>query len=439
MTGEAIRAQTAAQRAAETARSLLTSRKVWIWAFVWVATRFLIVSHVGFWNDATGLQPEDVSIFGVWSEELGPHHTLPNEEAWQYPPAAAFLMVLPRLGGGNFLDSFVVMMLVFDLIGLVLLAKLARREGSDAGVWVWLLAMPMLRALPVLRFDLVPTVIAIAALVVIHRRPNWFGALAGLGAMVKAWPIALLFGEWDRGRLLRACAAALATIALVFAISAIAFDGDQLDFLKEQNSRGLQVEAVASLPWHLNQYVTGEEPPTALRFRAWEITSHSADVVADLLKWAALAALVAAGAWWLARARAIRRGREDLADAVVSRDFVFTLVLLLVVTSRVLSPQYMIWMLGLAAVVLTAGKTRLARPAWIVIAAAILTTSAYGPTGAYGTTFNIYGPAFVMLIRNLALLIAAIDASIAMVALVRRREPEIDEGAASPAIAQSPT
>jgi Glycosyltransferase family 87 len=419
MAGEAIRARTGVEGAGEAVRSFLTSRKVWVWAVVWVLTRFLIVSHVGFWNDAIGVQPEDVSIFGVWSEELGVHHALPNEEAWQYPPGAALLMVLPRVSGGSFLDSFVVTMLVFDLIGLVLLAILSRREGSDTGVWVWLLAMPMLRALPVLRFDLVPTVIVIGALVIIHRRPTWFGALAGLGAMVKAWPIAILFGEWDRGRLLRACAGALAAVAVVFAVSAIAFDGDQLDFLKEQSGRGLQVESVASLPWHLRQYVTGEAPQAGLRYRAWEIEDHAADVIADVLKWLSLAALIAAGVWWLARARAIRRGREDLADAVVSRDFIFTVVLFLVVTSRVLSPQYMIWMLGLAAVVLTAGASHLKRPAWTVIAAAILTTSAYGPMGAYGTTFDIYGSPFIMLIRNLALLVATVDAAIIMVRLLR--------------------
>jgi hypothetical protein len=413
-------------------RGVLANRKVWIWAAVWLVTRFLILSHVGFWNDATGVQPEDVSIFGVWSEQLGVHHALPNEEAWQYPPGAALLMVIPRLGAASFLDSFVTTMLVFDLIGLVLLAILSRREGSDTGVWVWLLAMPMLRALPVLRFDLVPTVIAIGALVIIHRRPTWFGALAGLGAMIKAWPIALLFGEWNRRRLLRACAGAAAAIALVFAISAIAFSGDQLDFLKEQNGRGLQVESVASLPWHLDQYVTGTEPHTALRYRAWEIESHTADVVAAALKWLSLAALIAAGAWWWARARGIRRGREDLEDPVVSRDFVFTVVLLLVVTSRVLSPQYMIWMLGLAAVVLTAGASRLKRPAWTVVAAALVTTSSYGAMGAYGTTFNIYGSPFIMLIRNLLLLVAAIDACVAMVALVRDRRSE------APALRKAP-
>jgi hypothetical protein len=405
-------------------RGVLTSRKVWIWAGVWVLTRGLILAHVGFWNDSTGVQPEDVSIFGVWSEQLGVHHMLPNEEAWQYPPGAALLMVLPRIGGGDFLDHFVAMMLVFDLIGLVLLATLGRREGSDAGVWVWLLAMPMLRALPVLRFDLVPAVLAIGALVVIHRRPTWFGALAGLGAMVKAWPIALIFGEWDRGRLLRACAGAAAAIALVFAISAIAFDGDQLNFLKEQNGRGLQVEAVASLPWHLDQYVTGNEPHTALRYRAWEIESGTADTIAAVLKWLSLAALVGAGVWWWARARGIRRGREDLAEPAVSRDFVFTVVLLLVVTSRVLSPQYMIWMLALAAVVLTARISAIKRAAWTVIVAALVTTSSYGAMGAYGTTFNVYGSPFIMLVRNGLLLFAAVDATVAMIALLRERRRE---------------
>jgi hypothetical protein len=59
-----------------------------------------------------------------------------------------------------------------------------------------------------------------------------------------------------------------------------------------------------------------------------------------------------------------------------------------------------------------------------VVAAAILTTSAYGPMGAYGTAYNVYGPAFIMLIRNVALIVAAIDASVTMVRLMRERRPE---------------
>jgi Glycosyltransferase family 87 len=408
--------------------SLYRRHKLWVWAAAWLITRGLIVAQVGFLNHKTGTSVEDVVLYEGWSEQLaGAGHLLPSGELWQYPPGAAFLLLMPRLGLGieGFGASFVTTMLIFDLAAFALIVFLARREGRDAGVWAWLLAMPMLRAIPVLRFDLVGTAFAIAALVVIHRRPTWFGALAGLGAMVKVWPIVALFGEWDWRRLLRACVGAAAAAALVFALSAIFFNGNELEFLSEQGGRGLQIESVASLPWHLRQTITGEPPNGVSRFGAMEIGSHPADVVAGLLKWASLAVLVAAAAWWMARSRAIRGGMKELGSAVVSRDFVFTVVLLLVVTSRVLSPQYMVWLFGLAAVALCESRSRVARPAWIVIGAAVLTTAAYGPEGAWGPP-PVYGSAFNMTVRNLALLVAAADAAATMYFLLRRRQPQLD-------------
>jgi len=401
-------------------RSLLANRVLWVWVAIWVATRALMVAEVGFWHDA-GPKLQDVNNYSAWSNQLASDHSIPSGEAWQYPPGAAFLMLLPRLGFGTYGESFVALMLLADLVGLGLLALLGRRSGGNlTGVWVWLFGIPLLGALPLLRFDLVPAVLAIGALVAIHRRPNLFGALAGLGAAIKAWPIVLLFGEWDRRRLLRGALAATAAIALVFCTAAIAF-GDPFGFLGEQDSRALQEEAVATVPWHLRELATGTEPAREIRYGAWEITGSTAQTVADLLEWAMLAALAAAAAWWSLRARAIRGGREDLARAAVSLDFVFAVVLLLVVTSRVLSTQYMVWLLALTAVVLTAGTGRLARPAWLVVGATILTTS-------------VFGSAENSLVRNLALLVATIDASLGMVSLLRARLPEqvAGEPAASP-------
>jgi Glycosyltransferase family 87 len=397
--------------------------KPWVWAAAWLVTRLLILAEVGFFNHGQARSLEDVQIYEGWSgHDLAQSHTLPGGELWQYPPGAAFLLLLPRLGlwATNYGHAFVLAMLAFDLAGFILISWLARREDRDAGVWVWLLAMPMLRAVPMLRFDLAATTFAVGALVVIHRRPNWFGALAGLGAMLKAWPIVVLFGEWEWRRLLRAGIAAAVAIGLVFALSAIFFKGNQLEFLQEQNGRGLQIEAVATLPWHLREVIDGSAPNAVSRFGATEIASGPADTVADLLKWAALTVLIGAAVWWAARTRAIGDGREDLADAVVSRDFAFTVVLLLVITSRVLSPQYMVWLFGLSAVTLAEARSRVSRPAWIVIGAALLTTAAYGPEGAWGPA-PIYGSAFNMALRNLALLVAAADAALAMYLLLRRK------------------
>jgi hypothetical protein len=319
-------------------------------------------------------------------------------------------MLLPRLFPAGYGEAFVGLMLVVDLIGLVLLARLGRRSGNDTGVWVWLLGLPLLGTFAVLRFDLVPTVIAIAALLVIHRRPGWFGALVGLGAALKIWPALLLFGEWDRQLLLRSAIAALAAVALVFAISTIAF-GDSTGFLSHGGDRGLQEEAVTTIPWQLEQIVSGDPYSREIRSGAWEVATPTADTVATLLRWLTLVALAAAAVWWRFRTRAIRDGHEELADPAVSRDFVFTVVLLVVVVSPVLSSQYMVWLLGLAAVVLSAETTRLARPAWIVVGATVLTAATFKSPE-------------LTLIRDLALLCATVDATAAMVQLLRLRAAE---------------
>jgi len=395
----------AADGIARAVRSALSSRTVWIVIAIWVATRALMVVNAGFWHHESPINFEDVTVYHRWSEILAHEHAIPAEGSWQYPPGAAFLLLIPRLGPGSYSASFVGLMLVLDLVGLGLLALLGLRTGRFTGVWVWLIGIPILGVYPVLRFDLVPTVIAIAALVVIHRRPGWFGALAGLGASIKVWPIVLLFGEWDRRRLLRSGLVSILVIAAVVLAAAISF-GSLSAFLTDQGNRGLQEEAVASAPWKLEELVTGERAPRELRFGAWEIPTRTADVVADVLTWLSIGVIGAAAVWWWVRARAIRDGRTDLADASVSRDFIFTIALLLVVTSRVLSPQYMIWLIGLAAVVLTAGTTRLARPAWIVLGAAILTSSTLGS-------------AEHTLLRNIALVVATVDACIAMIMILR--------------------
>jgi hypothetical protein len=386
-------------------RSLLGDRKHWIWLAIWVATRALIVAEVGFWATA---HPhfQDVGRYETWSHTLTGEGAFPGGEAWQYPPGAGLLMLLPRLIPAGYGEAFVGLMLAVDLVGLVLLARLGRRAGNDTGVWVWLLAMPLLGTFAVLRFDLVPTVIAIGALLVIHRRPQWFGALVGLGAAIKLWPVLLLFGEWSRERLLRSALAALAALALVFVASAIAF-GNPAGFLSNGGDRGLQEEAVATIPWQLEEIVSGDPYPREIRFGAWEVATPTADTVATLLGWLTLVALAAAALWWWRRQRLIRDGCERLADAAVSRDFVFTVVLLVVVTSRVLSTQYMVWLLGLAAVVLSAGTARLARPAWIVVGAGALSMA----------TFK--NPELT-LIRDLALLGATVDAVVAMLQTLRR-------------------
>lgn len=393
------------------------NRQLLIWVGVWILTRALMVVQVGFWTDA-GPNYQDAEFYVEWAEMLASGQ-MPVGESWQYPPGAAFLMLIPRLGsvfGAAYQPSFVVLMLLVDLAGLLVVSMLARRSGRSTGVWIWLLAVPLLQAIPLTRFDLVPTVLTMAALVVIHRRTTWFGALVGAGAAIKIWPVVALFGEWDRRRLLRATVAAVAAVALCFLVAGVLF-GNQSAFFDNQDVRGLQKESVAGVPWYLQWSVTGREPAFAEVNGTAEFDSGTADAISVALKWLGLLVLLVAALWWVARERAIRRGRTDLADAAVSRDFVFTLVLLQLVVSRVLSLQFMIWVIGLAAVVLGSERTNIERAAWISLAAVLLTT------GIFIAPAN-------MAIRNLVLLAAAVDATLTMVRLLR--EPAAESVAASP-------
>jgi hypothetical protein len=380
------------------------SHRTWIWFGFWLCTRALIVAGVLVWaSQHPGLQ--DVTRYERWSSILSGHGEFPGGNGWQYPPGAGLLMLIPRPFPIGYGEAWVGLMVLVDFLGFLLLARLARRSGKEAGVWVWLLGIPLLGIIPLLRFDLVPTVIAIAALVVIHRRPGWFGALAGLGAAIKVWPVLLLLGEWDRQRLVRAALAAAAVIVFLLAISMIGF-GNATRFISHGGGRGLQEEAVATVPWQIGQIVSGDPYSREVRFGAWEIVGPGTSAVTALLKMLTFAAVAGAAVWWWYRRRAIRAGREELAADTVSRDFVFAVVLLVVVASPVLSPQYMTWLLGLAAVVLTSTSTSLRRPAWIVLGAAALSSHELRSSG-------------VILLRDLALLFAATDAATTMVQLLR--------------------
>ena len=108
----------AAEGIAGAARSALSDRRVWIFAGIWVATRALIVLNAGFWHHEHPINLQDVDVYHRWSEILANEHMIPNEDSWQYPPGAAFLMLIPRIGPASYGATFVGLMLIIDLVGI---------------------------------------------------------------------------------------------------------------------------------------------------------------------------------------------------------------------------------------------------------------------------------------------------------------------------------
>jgi hypothetical protein len=183
-------------------------------------------------------------------------------------------------------------------------------------------------------------------------------------------------------------------------------------FLIHHAGRGLELESVAATPWYLRQAITGR----AVNWASAEtgspvIVSPTAELVAKFLMIVMLILSVALVVWWVAWQR-----RGILRTAATGRDAVFTAVLLYVVVSEVLSPQYLIWLVGVGAVALGSPTCRVRRPIGAVMVAVLLTgflllgpwtdLISNGATGAYLLTF-----------RNAVLLIGAVDAALMMLPL----------------------
>jgi len=103
-------------------------------------------------------------------------------------------------------------------------------------------------------------------------------------------------------------------------------------------------------------------------FGAYE---YSGPGVAAAGKAALVMTAVGFGVLLLIRWRAAARGGFPFPAMLA--DVAFAAVLVAVVTSRVLSPQYLVWLLGVAAVCLTRRDTLMRRPAWLVLGAVSVT------------------------------------------------------------------
>ncbi|MFF3941157.1 glycosyltransferase 87 family protein [Streptomyces phaeofaciens] len=304
----------------------------------------------------------DVSVvYRGWYEVLRTGAFPQADVTWQYPPAAALAVLSPALL--PFLDyasAFFVLAFLADLAVLTLLryAGGVRPGRSPRGAWVWVAGVPMLGPTVYARYDVMVTAVAVAALVAGARRPRVMGALTGLAALLKVWPVLLLAGAVRR----RAWAAAAVTAGALCALFALTMPG-AFAFLAFQRDRGTEVESLGALVLHGARWF-GWDGEVLLHYGSVEFLGPYVGVVSD----AALGLSAVAFGWLLLwRLSARRFGPHTLAEAA------FTAVLLFTVTSRVISPQYLVWLIGLAAVCLCRRGSRMTLPAVLVLAACPVT------------------------------------------------------------------
>ncbi|WP_438488430.1 glycosyltransferase 87 family protein [Streptomyces sp. S186] len=382
-------------RAARTAGSAVAA-----WT-AWAATRALLLLCV---LRVLVLPGPDVTtdvsvIYRGWAEVLRSGTFPLNDVTWQYPPAAALPVLAPGLLPFlSYPTAFFVLVLAVDAAALALFLRAGGTPGHRrAGAWAWIAGVALLGPTAYARYDLLVAAVAAAALFAAARRPRTAGALVACGALLKVWPVLLLAGAPLRGRRARALWRSAAGWAAGLTLTAVVAAPGALAFLTFQRDRGTEVESLGGLVLHLARHA-GWPGEVQLHYGSLEFLGPGVPLVSALslvLTGAALAWLV----HWRLRAAGTRGEPSVLCDAA------FTAVLLCTTTSRVISPQYLLWLVGLAAVCLTVRASRQALPAALVLPAAGLTLLEF-PVGFADVVAGDTRGIALLVLRN-GLLVAA--------------------------------
>ena len=321
---------------------------------------------------------------------------------WEYPPLAAPLIALPGLVSLD-LDGY---RLAFAAGTLALMAavalatgRLAALTGGDEHRALLGAAAAPLATGAMLRthFDLAPVLCVVAGVAaVVAARPRTGFALLGVGAAIKAFPLtaalaaaAWLWGRGRPGEAVRGLAITGAVLLAAVAAGVALSPGGAWDAVAYHLERPVQIESLPATALNLLDALGGEPPESVNSHRSDGLEHPAAGAITAffgaLLSAALVALLAAAHRLPEPRALALAAGATVAVAATLG---------------KVLSPQFMLWLLPLAALAFAWRMHALAA----VTTAAIAATMTWFPERYFDLVARDTGPLVAVTVRNLLLL-----------------------------------
>jgi len=347
--------------------------------FSWSVSRyvlFLFITLVLPYPEGKWLKG-DVDLYNFWAKGLVKGIFPINDSMWQYPPIAGVVFAIPQWVFGNALTGFIVFMIFVDLLILItlLLTGLNRdilNSSSTSlhglsGAWFWVLWPILMGPLALTRFDVVPTLFALLALIVLSNRtirPYLSGFLLGVGALVKLWPM-LLFVVYPKKALKKSSTSFVSTLILMILFMSTWSVGFT-NFLNNQTSRGLQVESIAATPFVLAK-LFGANVEYPFRYGSVEVQALFADEIGLLLNLFTLIVFMVLFIW----------NYQNKLNYLNLFDKALVIVMISIALSRVFSPQFWIWVGGLASLALINKETKLKKVIVLLSISAFLTQLLY--------------------------------------------------------------
>ncbi|HZS30848.1 MAG TPA: glycosyltransferase 87 family protein [Gaiellaceae bacterium] len=353
-------------------------------------------------------QLSDVGGYQQYAELIR-HGGVPYRDfPFEYPPLALAPMYVASFMSWSYATSFAILMGICGAGCLALLASALRSvEAGPERVWAALLLFAVsplvLGSLFDTRFDLWPALLALAAVAALVReRPLLSGALLGLGFAAKLWPgvllpVAAIHLARRRGSsaALAAVAAFLVGAAACFLPFAVLAPHGLWSSVSGQLDRPLQVESLGAAILMAAQHLGMRPLATVTSHGAQALSGRGAGLAADL---STAAEVVAVLSVWVAYSRRRTRDREAALLAAAAT------VVSLVAFDKVLSPQYLIWLVPFVA--LAAGARGIVAAGLLLLALGL--TQTWFPGSYWQLATGHESPwSWYLLARDLALVALA--------------------------------
>ena len=334
----------------------------------------------------------------------------------EYPLGSLVFMMAPYLFSVGYLEyrtAFFVEVALLDVVVLVALYAVARATAVSVrrALGFYTLAIVLLGPLVDYRLDLAPAALTALAMLAWRRgRLAWAAIALAAGTATKAYPLLLLplllADSWSQGRRRQAVGAAVlfvGALAVLLSPALLASPSDLSLALQFQTGRRLQVESLWATPPLLLHLIAGFPLEIAGRARALVVLGPGDAWGAAGAPTLALVSALVYWRWWRLRRRAELRVAAMFVGAAA-------LVLAAAMLSKVLSPQYVLWVMpALAMLPLPRGQRILPLCALGAFLAALPLTQWLYPLH-YGEFVRLIEPTAVIVLatRNLLLALALI-------------------------------
>ncbi len=378
--------------------------------------------HFSIWNR---IVITDVPVYEGYGRAMAAGQIPYRDFHLEYPPAALPAFLLPTIGNGSagYRNVFDGSMLFCALAALgamlVCLRALGRRGPPMVAALAFAALAPLLLGSVVrTRFDYLPAALTVAALAALLLGRDRIGSgLLGLGAAVKVFPLVLIpiavaytWRRHGRAEAIRCAAISGGTLLVVVLPFFVLSPGGMWNTVTLHATRGLQVESLGAAVLLAAHQLTGIGLHTASNSGSQNLSGTGADVLAVVMLLLQLAVVVAL---WVSFAR----GPADRERLV--RYFAAT-VCAFIVLGKVLSPQFLIWLIPL--VPLVAGRRGLIASS--LLGLALVLTQFWFPT-RYWALVNDYATTASWLVFTRDLVLLAIIAVLVLPVreLALRRAP----------------